>query len=348
MSDSPARTKPIPGEERGGSRKKVIIAVALVAVVAAGVVLAMNRERLLVRSDGATPLAGTPTDVSGNRPPQIVALKVDSDRIEPFTISKIECEATDSDGDTLTYSWSANAGEVFGDGALIEWGSPNIEGLYQVSVTADDGRGGTADSSVSLRVKANVAPEILSLGADADWVAGGGSIRLSCEVADADGDDVSLEWTATAGKIYGQGNAVIWLAPDEDAVHWITVVARDSLGAEVQERLSISVTAAAPPEILEILVEGVMTDLLQERAGSWHLYKGRSCIITCVVAGENEALTYEWTTDTSTLVAEGSTATWTAPSSKVTATVMVTVSDQFGNKSSASVVFHVETCTCSF
>jgi len=270
------------------------------------------------------------------------------DRIQPFTIVEITCEATDPDGDALTYTWSVSSGDVFGDGSSIEWGSPAAEGLYQVSVTVDDGRGGTTEYSTPLRVKANVAPAIVSLTAGADWVVGGGSVFVSCETMDADGDDVALEWTATGGQVYGQGDAVIWLAPDEDAVHWITVRARDTYGAESERKLSISVTSGQPTEILEMQVQSLNTDLFFKSDDGWHIYQGRSCTITCVLAEENDTVSYVWTADFGKLVADGAVATWTAPSSGVSATVAVSVTDEAGNTSSASVIIHVSTCTCHF
>jgi hypothetical protein len=67
-----------------------------------------------------------------------------------------------------------------------------------------------------------------------------------------------------------------------------------------------------------------------------------------VVAEGSDALAYAWTADFGKLTTDGSVATWTAPSSGVSATVAVSVTDEAGNTSSASVIIHVETCTCHF
>lgn len=77
----------------------------------------------------------------------------------------------DDDGDALIRTWVASQGDILGKGSTIEWGAPNAEGLFSLSVTVDDGRGGVAELSTSLRVKANYAPEIASLSAASDWVA---------------------------------------------------------------------------------------------------------------------------------------------------------------------------------
>ena len=349
MSDESASSTPRPGEKPDRSPKRaalIVLAVALVAIVA---VVLLNKDRLPFLSALSTP-GGAPQDTNApaNEAPEILSLEALTDRIQPFTLVQITCEATDSDGDPLTYTWSVSAGDIFGEGPSIEWGSPSTEGLYQVFVTVDDGRGGIAERSTPLRVKANTAPEIVTLTADVDWVLGGGSVFLSSEVTDADGDDVSLVWTATGGTLHGQGKSVVWLAPDEEAVHWITVVARDAYGAEAERKLSISVTSGQPTEILELQVQGVNTDLLLKSGDDWHIYKGRSCTITCVTVEEDESLTYDWTADFGKLATNGSVATWTAPSSGVSATVTVSVTDEAGNTSSASVILPVETCTCHF
>jgi hypothetical protein len=336
-------------EKRSETLKRATMVAAVLIVAAVGVLLVLNRDCLFVHS-GVAGADGNPAAVptAENRPPEVVELAASTDRIEPFTITKIKCVATDLDGDLLSYAWSAASGELFGEGPEIEWGSPTTEGLYKVSVIVDDGRGGTVEQSVSFRVKANAAPEIPSLTADADWVAGGGTVYVSCEVTDADGDEVTLELSATGGSLYGQGAAVVWLAPDEEAVHWVTVVARDSFGAQAERKISISVTSGEPPEILELNVEGVNTDLLVKRGDDWHVYRGRSFIVTCVLAEESDGLAYEWTLESFHMAGDGPITTYTAPSGKATQTVAVTVTDQAGNVSSASIIFHTETCACSF
>jgi hypothetical protein len=348
MAEKPVSERPRPGEKPDRNWKKPVSIVVAIALVAAAAFAVANRDRLLVHSDISTPPETQPATTTPNTPPEVLSLATLSERIEPFTITEIECVATDPDADSLTYTWSVSAGELFGEGPVIEWGSPTTEGLYRISVTVDDGRGGTAEQSISIRVKANVAPEIPSLTADADWVASGGTVYLSCEATDADGDEVTLEWAATGGSLYGQGTAVVWLAPDEEGVHWITVVALDPFGAQVEKKMSISVTSGEPPEIVELTVEGVNTDLLLKRDDDWHVYRGRSYVITCVLAEESDEFTYEWTLDSFSMAGDGPTTTYVAPQDKATATIAVTVTNQAGNASSVSITVHTETCTCAF
>ena len=350
MSDQPVRTSPRPGEQPDRNPKKALVVVALIALVAVAVVAVLNRDRLTVHSDVTGPETTTPpaTAEAPNTPPEILALTATTDRIEPFSLCELVCKAEDADGDQLIYTWTASAGDIFGEGPAIEWGSPVGEGLYRVSVTADDSRGGIAEYSVSLRVKANAVPEIASMAADSDWVGAGQSTRFTCEVADDDGDDVALEWSATGGKLFGQGDAVIWVAPEEGDVHWITVIARDAYGGESRRAMPVSVTSGEPTTIVGLFLHGMNTDMLQKRGNDWIIYKGRSCTVKCAVEDGAGPLTYEWSTDFGTLTADGDTATWAAPDSRVGATILVVVTNEQGYKSSASVLIYVETCTCSF
>ena len=349
MTDESAANKLRPGEKPDHSPKKAAVVVVLVVLAVVAAVVVMNRDRLLVHSDVTTPTPPTSAQpVIPNRAPEILSITAATDRIEPFSICELECDATDPDGDPLTYTWSVSAGEVYGSGPRIEWGSPVAEGLYRVSVTVDDGRDGVAEYSTSLRVKANAAPVLANMTLDAEWLPCGGSTRLSCDVSDADGDDITLTWSATGGTLTGQGSAVIWTAPETDGVYWIAVIARDAYGGEARRTLPISVTSGEPPKIDGLFVHGVNTDMVQKVGNDWMVYQGRTLNIICAMADEAATFTYDWSVDFGTITADGATATWVAPSNRVAATILVVVADDKGNQSSASVLISVETCTCSF
>jgi peptidoglycan-associated lipoprotein len=87
-----------------------------------------------------------------NRPPTVTA------RCEPCTVevgrtSTVTADATDPDGDSLTYRWTAPAGTLTNPGdRQTPWTAPNQEGPVQLTVRVDDGKGGTADASVTIQV----------------------------------------------------------------------------------------------------------------------------------------------------------------------------------------------------
>lgn len=93
-----------------------------------------------------------PPPPPANRPPTVKA------RCEPCTIevgkaSTVTADAQDPDGDTLSYKWSSPTGS-FGNAAdrQTQWTAPMQEGAVPVTVTVDDGKGGTASDTVTIQV----------------------------------------------------------------------------------------------------------------------------------------------------------------------------------------------------
>lgn len=336
-------------KESGGAQRKAAVIVGLVCVGVVAAVVAMNADRLSVHSDVSDPVSQQTRTTSGpNTAPVIVSVTPAIDRILPFDMCEVVCEAVDDDGDVLTYTWVAGQGDVYGEGATIEWGAPTAEGLYTLSVTVDDGRGGVAESSTSLRVKNNDAPDIASLSAFSDWIVPGTSTYVSCSATDADGDEIAYEWVITGGELFGQGRSVVWASPSEPGSYWLTVYARDAYGGESRRGIPISVAQSEPPTIGKFIVKGVDTDLLRPDEYGWKIFRGRSCSIECVVAEGDGPFKYSWTADKGTLTADGAVARWDAPESRGPASVVVDVTDVHGNVASGIVSFSVETCTCAF
>jgi len=65
---------------------------------------------------------------------------------------EISCKAGDRDGDPLSYEWLAQAGYLKGEGATVNWTAPDNNGEYTITVKVDDGKGGTANRSIVIKV----------------------------------------------------------------------------------------------------------------------------------------------------------------------------------------------------
>jgi hypothetical protein len=105
-------------------------------------------------SRDATASADVTIDVLPNSPPVINNLKAEQTTVLTGKSTVIKCDASDPDGDVLTYTWEATGGELSGKGAEITWtASGNCGDQVVVTVTVSDGAGGEASRKVTLTVK---------------------------------------------------------------------------------------------------------------------------------------------------------------------------------------------------
>lgn len=64
----------------------------------------------------------------------------------------IECVATES-YDSLTYSWSAERGELIGEGAMVTWIPPQVKGYVNIRVTVTDIAGNKIEEVLVFKVE---------------------------------------------------------------------------------------------------------------------------------------------------------------------------------------------------
>jgi len=327
------------------SRRPLFVLAAVVVLAFAAVGMQAGWLPSLAGSDEAA--NGQP---QANTSPRIATLAVASDRIEPGGAVQITCNAFDDDGDALAYTWSASDGAINGTGPEVTWTAPDAEGLYRVFVTVDDGRGGAAESSLTLRVRSNQPPEILvmhsEIAGDNEWLVPGASAHVSCEAIDPDGDAMSFEWSASSGKLFGQGNAVVWQAPPTLGMQWITVVVTDIYGASAERSIPVTINAVEPPPLNGLMVSALDTDLFRPYGDSWRIFKERACVIEARIDDQENSYTYDWRAERGDIVSDGPSAIWTAPASpKGWVNIVLVVSDSHGNKASDAIRIYVETCT---
>ena len=311
----------------------------------------MNKKRFLVIIvivAAAALLAILFDTMLANHPPAIISLEA-PEIVIPFGSCQIICTASDRDGDELSYNWSASGGKISGTGASVNWtDTDSVGSSYNVTVTVTDGRGGKVMKQVTIIVRYNRPPTIISLVADADWILPSGSTQVTCTASDPDGDELSYEWSTTGGDISGIGAVVSWTAPQEVGMYDVTVVVTDGHGSSDTDSLPISVATGQPPIIEELLVTAEHCYLLTYSWG-YKVGQGQEYDIECTVSDTGE-VSYNWSCDDGEIVGEGSMITWTAPNKYLErTTVTVTVSDITGNAVCKSVVFEVVSCSpCTF
>ena len=183
-----------------------------------------------------------------NQPPIISSLTAEKE-VNSLSESQIICEATDADGDILSYQWSADGGTIKSEGSTITWVAPDTAGNYTVRVTVTDGNGGEANNSTTIAVidKPNQPPTITSLTRDGklpdednrirQWT----TVTIQCNSEDPDGDELSYMWRATGGKITGEGNTVGWTSPGVNGDYTITVVVNDGRSGSAEASMAFRV-----------------------------------------------------------------------------------------------------------
>ena len=88
-----------------------------------------------------------------NTNPTINKINAHPRKIHPGSNSEIDCIASDSDGDTLNYNWSAAFGTLSGTGSSVTWTAPINAGNYYIICSVNDGRGGSALDSIGVSVR---------------------------------------------------------------------------------------------------------------------------------------------------------------------------------------------------
>ena len=163
-------------------------------------------------------------------------------------------QATDVDGDPLTYSLStAPAGMTIDpDSGLIHW-APTIPqiGTQNVAVLVDDGQGGTATQSWNVVVASapiNHPPAITSTPP----LAAGAVYQYPVQATDPDGQSVTFSLSAapTGMTIDPASGLIQWLPTTAQlGTNPVTVVATDPQGLSAVQTFAVVVVANHPPTI---------------------------------------------------------------------------------------------------
>lgn len=101
----------------------------------------------------------------GNRAPVIASLTPAQQAIWPAGTTQVTCNASDADGDNLTFNWTApDGGTITGSGATVTFTAPLVaaNGVCGVRCEVSDGRGGGDVETVNITVGATVRGRIVS------------------------------------------------------------------------------------------------------------------------------------------------------------------------------------------
>jgi hypothetical protein len=179
---------------------------------------------------------------------------------------------------------------------------------------------------------ANHMPAIAGLEAEPERVTPLGFCQVVCTASDADGDELSYNWSASGGEINGEGATVTWTAPGSEGFYDVTVWVTDGRSVEVMKQITITVRVNKPPTIASLAADADWT----KPSGSLQL--------TCTASDpDGDELDYEWTATGGDISGTGAVVNWTAPQEVGMYDITVVVTDGHGSSAMDSVSISVAT-----
>ena len=210
----------------------------------------------------APPPPPTPPPKAQNQPPVIQS--VTAEKVgNPSNAYQVVCDATDADGDTLKYWWSADGGMIKGEGDNVTWIAPDTGSNYTVKVVVTDGKGGEATGSATITVshETNMSPIInkppvitkmlityITLFSederpveDIERIRGMTPVEIRCIANDPDGDKLSYNWSAAEGRLKWIGNKAEWISPSGNGNYTVTVTVSNGKGGTTRASVNFQV-----------------------------------------------------------------------------------------------------------
>ena len=187
-----------------------------------------------------------------NHPPTITSLIADADWVTPSSRCRVKCDAEDSDGDELSYEWSASGGEISGTGAVVNWTAPEAAGKHDIAVTVTDAYGAGDTRSLTVNVAPYSPPIIEDLIVTAEhkylkkarteyMIGKETSCQIECLASVPMGGELNYLWSATGGDISGEGSMITWTAPNTSGDVTVTVTVSNAAGDIVSRSIVFQV-----------------------------------------------------------------------------------------------------------
>jgi hypothetical protein len=255
------------------------------------------------------------------------------------TITLAGANASDPDGDSLTYKWYCTGGTLSNKNSLNPtFTAPTVTSNqnYTCTLTVNDGKGGYASDSLSVVVKPgtslkNTLPVVAVI--QAREVNQGQSITLYAVAYDPDGDSLNYNWTCTGGTISDSTSLMpVYTAysySTSNSIYNCSITANDGRGGSASAYVKITVRGTG----------GTITSKPTVDAGAnKELNQGQSIVFDAVASDSSGGeLSYDWTCTGGTLSNSNSlNPTYTAPYSVGSYTCRITARSSSGATASDS------------
>ncbi|MCL4557114.1 MAG: PQQ-binding-like beta-propeller repeat protein [Deltaproteobacteria bacterium] len=195
-------------------------------------------------------VAGCGSSGSGgkaNSPPVINSIVASPNPVAKGGTVTISVNASDPDGDTLSYTWSIPAGWTIQSGGttsqttIVAPASYSITGTAQVSIS--DNHGGKAVGSITISTYDERSPIINSISVTPQPVTTTAS--LQCDASDIDGDTLSYTWNI-GGIDVATGNPGLWTSPGIPGHYNAIVTVTDTAAHSVTAGTYVSISSLSP------------------------------------------------------------------------------------------------------
>ena len=172
----------------------------------------------------------------------------------------------------------------------------------------------------------NHQPIITSLEAESEWAVPLGSLHVTCTASDPDGDELSYDWSASAGEVSGDGDTVTWVTPATEGSYSVAVTVTDGRGGEVMDHVVITVRTNTAPTIAGLIADA-----------DWTTPAGSLQVMCTASDPDGDEMTYEWAATAGDISGTGAVVNWTAPQEVGTYDITVVVRDGHGWEDTRSV-----------
>ncbi len=233
---------------------------------------------------------------SENSKPVIQSILLSMNQVSPGDSLYVKASATDSDGDSLFYMWSAESGNLESPtdstSLWILSSSIAIGSQPRLTLTVTDGIDSvSAFKTIDIIARDNTPPMIDSLNVSSSEVFAGESVRINVSATDADGDLLSYQWTTGSGIISNPDQAnTNWTLPlsaEQGSNHKAIVTVSDGK-ISVSDSVTVVIARAAndPP-----VIESISFSSIQ-------VFSGDTILVTAQVSDPNsDSLLIKWSTE---------------------------------------------------
>jgi len=206
---------------------------------------------LATDSDGRSASLTFEVNVLNNASPTITP--IDDQTIAVGSPFSYQVEATDPDGDPLSYALLSGGEELMISAAGLITGTPASPGTISVEVEVSDSQGGFATASFDLTVT-NEPPTITSI-ADQTVVVGS-PFSLQVQASDPEGQELSYELINGSGELGISAGGLITGTPTWPGTITVEVQVTDPHGEFARESFDLTVTNQ-PPTITPIADQNI-------------------------------------------------------------------------------------------